>query len=269
MKTKNLFSSLIILQILAMSIAHLAETKNPLFPVVTPEFQLPTGAVTGYILSCSDSKGHGEWVSSGSIGGLVDSVTAGDSSILIGGSPSNPTVEATGNFTGKTVTADEVVTPELKLTTSPTAGYVLTSDASGVGSWQPSLPIATTQTWTLEGAFTTVTISIQMFKFGKLIVFNCPGFTVTQTGASLVTLLAPSADTDYLWAQAFVQPVLGVDPGTSSNDETFEIYGYPGPYFPVDNRYMLIETTSSADPNFSGTGDLTIYPFTLSYISQT
>jgi fibronectin-binding autotransporter adhesin len=68
----------------------------------TDTLKVTTGAVAGDIL-VSDASGNLTYQSlSGA--GIVSSVTAGDATILIGGTASAPTVEATGNFLTKPIT---------------------------------------------------------------------------------------------------------------------------------------------------------------------
>jgi hypothetical protein len=113
----------------------LVEGIKPWANLYVNSVQLQEGAQNGYILT-SDSEGNAMW-EPGSGSGDVNSVTAGDGTIAIGGTSANPTVEATGAFGSKNITTTgKITTGTFELKTSPTSGYVLTSDGSGNGTWQ-------------------------------------------------------------------------------------------------------------------------------------
>jgi hypothetical protein len=79
-----------------MSVANIiAPCENPI-PIEVKSIQIATNPTAGYYLRC-DAQGNGIW-EAGSGGSGVTTVTAGDASISIGGSTSNPTVTATGIF---------------------------------------------------------------------------------------------------------------------------------------------------------------------------
>jgi hypothetical protein len=113
--------------------------------LVCAAFQLTASPTVNYVLT-SDSSGDGTWLPV-SHSGAVTAVSAADATIVIGGTATAPTVAASGNFIGKNILTIANVTANnyaantqmtmaaFRLTTTPTANFVLTSNATGVGSW--------------------------------------------------------------------------------------------------------------------------------------
>jgi hypothetical protein len=167
-----------------MSISHLFPASAPLVDLQAKSITIPTGAAVGKVLTCTDSSGHSQWETGGG-GGGVASVTAGDATITVGGTPTNPTIEASGNFltkpitTGGLLTADGVMsTAGLFVTTGSTLddGNIFTN---GSGSLSANVLIAT-----------TATIS-SVVEMGSLI---SDGFNITTNGLGDIECVSVSAN---------------------------------------------------------------------------
>jgi hypothetical protein len=115
--------------------------------VSTPAFKLSTTPTAGYYLTC-DASGNGAWTalpSSITTVGALDGGTTNANVLSISGSniyiqsasATQPGVinTTTQSFLGAKTFVTSVSTPAFKLSTSPTSGYIMTSDASGNASW--------------------------------------------------------------------------------------------------------------------------------------
>ncbi|MDD5006416.1 MAG: hypothetical protein PHS33_07980 [Candidatus Omnitrophica bacterium] len=116
-------------------------------------FQMTTGANNGYVLT-SDASGNGTWQSIAGGGYFADGGEAGGADRTLGNTDNyalailtNNTqrisIEAAGdvgigtaNPTSKLDVNGTATMTGFKLTTSPSNGYILTSDANGTGTWQ-------------------------------------------------------------------------------------------------------------------------------------
>jgi hypothetical protein len=100
----------------------------------TNTLQVTNGATDGYVLT-SDATGLASWQApSGEISSFTYSPTNNTFTITSNGDTFDASIN---EVSGLTVTNDLVVNGGFQLTTSPTTNYVLTSDASGNGTWQP------------------------------------------------------------------------------------------------------------------------------------
>ena len=109
-------------------------------------FKMTTGATDGYVLT-SDGSGVGTWQpasgGSGGIGGsgTTNKISKFTSSDTIGNSiiteSSSKIGIGTSSPTEKLDVAGTIKATGFKMPISPTAGYVLTCDSNGVGTWQP------------------------------------------------------------------------------------------------------------------------------------
>jgi len=119
-------------------------------------FQMPTGAQAGYVLT-SDDSGVGTWQELPSISlpsGTIGQTLRHDGSDWVADS----LLYNTGTEIGIGTTSPEsildvagtVTMTGFKMPTGAQAGYILTSDASGVGTWQPA-PSGTLPSGTLAG----------------------------------------------------------------------------------------------------------------------
>jgi hypothetical protein len=116
--------------------------------IATPAFRLSTTPTNGYYLTC-DASGNGAWTAPPSSGittvGALDGGTTNANVLSISGSniyiqsasATQPGVvnTATQTMVGAKTFSTSVSTPALKLSTGPSANYIMTSDASGNASW--------------------------------------------------------------------------------------------------------------------------------------
>jgi hypothetical protein len=83
--------------------------------------------------------------------------------------------DPSGNFAGGTITADTgLITSALQVITSPTTGYVLTSDASGNATWQA--PAASTPGSVNVSSVTTYTVTHNLGFYPLVQVLDSSGF---------------------------------------------------------------------------------------------
>lgn len=118
------------------------QNTKTLTNITASALKLTSGAGTGKILA-TDANGNTTWINSSSIG--VSSWTSSGADI---GRYSN--VFVTGNLTVSGSGTGFITASAIKLTNSPTNGYVLTSDANGNATWQA--PGAASSNWTSSGA---------------------------------------------------------------------------------------------------------------------
>ncbi len=245
------------------SIGGVNEPSN----IITKGFQLTTAPTSGFAL-ISDALGNGTWRAVSGIG-LVDSVTAGDATILIGGTTSNPTVEATGTFltknisTSGTLTSGAITAPTITLTTGAVAGDVLVSNAGGLGTWTN---IGT------AGAVTSVTAGDATISIGG--TSTAP--TVEATGAFLtknITTTGTVTDAQELITNTTNQLVLGTTHTTtisstapaSSQTLTIVDSGVASSQFILKDATSgtqsitsILDLTNTTDSSSSSTGGLVL-----------
>ena len=93
-------------------------------------------------------------------------------------------LNASGAITSTSIQTDSVVTAALQLTTLPAAGRLLTSDATGNGSWQPLPPLPSAYGYTVGQSTVTVAAGA-LFTFDLGTVVSNTGFTsVPAAGGS-------------------------------------------------------------------------------------
>lgn len=115
--------------------------------ISTAALQLTTGAAAGYLLT-SDASGNASWTAYatgvttiGALDGAAPSANAatitGVNLYLQSASATSPGVVnfAAQSFAGAKTFTTSIATPAFKLSTAPSAGYVMISDASGNASW--------------------------------------------------------------------------------------------------------------------------------------
>lgn len=129
--------------------------------------QVITISATGGSGTPGGATGAVQFNSSGSFGGDTSNLFWDSTNFRLGLGTNAPTVRLDVNGTVK---ATGVITTSLRLTTSPTAGYVLTSDSSGNGTWQLS-----TGGHTIEDEGSPLTQR-------TILNFVGAGVTVTDTG---------------------------------------------------------------------------------------
>lgn len=121
---------------LQSTVTTLAPLTNPSFigTVTTPMLQVTSGSpATGEVLT-SDASGNATWQTlpvtsvNGKTGGAISLVESDIPNLVSDLASKAPTSNPT--FTGT------LVTPQIKITGSPTSGYVLTADSAGNGTWQ-------------------------------------------------------------------------------------------------------------------------------------
>lgn len=97
-------------------------------------FQLPTGAVQGYILECIDSAGDAGWVDPATLG--VTDVKGTANQVLANGTTGTPQKGSVTLTTPQNIdTAANVQFGTAKLTTGATSGYIAKTDSTGLLGW--------------------------------------------------------------------------------------------------------------------------------------
>ncbi len=102
--------------------------------------QIPTNAQTGYVLT-TDGVGTGTWQPAPEghwVSQYGSSIHYSDGNVGIGVANPQAELDVNGEIECNTFWTNAIDANTLKLRNSPQAGYVLTSDASGNGTWQPS-----------------------------------------------------------------------------------------------------------------------------------
>lgn len=152
------------------------EVGNPIDALIGFKFKArqthATGVVTDAIaLTMEDARVDGTLVNQYGI--KIPALIAANNNWAIKTEGSTPSVF------GGVLTAGGVVSPTLQITTSPTAGYVLTSDASGNATWQAgSINAQDEGTPTPNTPHTTLN-------------FTGAGVTVTDAGGGVATIAIP------------------------------------------------------------------------------
>lgn len=161
-------------------------------------FQMPTGAQSGYVLT-SDDSGVGTWQELPSISlpsGTVGQTLRHDGSNWVADSLlyNTGTEIGIGTDTPQSIldVAGTVRMTGFQMPTNAQAGYILTSDASGVGTWQPApsgtLPSGTTAGQTLRWDGSSWVVSSFLFNDdGTAVGINTvsPSATLTVNGTGL------------------------------------------------------------------------------------
>jgi hypothetical protein len=155
--------------------------------------RMPTGANNNYVLT-SDATGTANWQAlpaaptqfwNGSLTGDASNLNSGNIGIGVASPQFKLDVAGTGSFTG------------FKLGTASTAGYVLTADNTGLGTWQP--PLFAGQMSTVNGM---LTFSSDVRVAGKLHVGN-GSLILNNTGTTLTP--GTSEIYDDLGSSLFIQ----------------------------------------------------------------
>jgi len=161
-------------------------------------FQMPTGAQSGYVLT-SDDSGIGTWQELPSISlpsGAIGQTLRHDGSNWVADSLlyNTGTEIGIGTTSPQSIldVAGTITTTGFQMPTNAQSGYVLTSDDSGVGTWQPApsgtLPSGSSAGQTLRWDGSDWTVSSFLFNDdGTAVGINTtsPSATLTVSGSGL------------------------------------------------------------------------------------
>ncbi|KKU95056.1 MAG: hypothetical protein UY27_C0027G0003, partial [Candidatus Gottesmanbacteria bacterium GW2011_GWA1_48_13] len=164
-------------------------------------------------------------------------------------------------------TTGQLVTTLFKLTTGGSAGYFLTSDASGVGSWTDISTSGTAGPWTLSGSSLFPDVNTYNLLVGSALVADDIGkLTVSgsKAGKALVVLNTTNTDQDILTASASgvtkftISNAGNVGIGTTAPDAALEINHATGDSLRLTYNDPNGSATDYTDLSLSSTGALTL-----------
>jgi hypothetical protein len=164
-------------------------SNNTLFDnIVCNNFELTSATVSGYVLT-SDASGVGTWqASQGNVFGPVSSTDTalvrfnGTTGQLL--ENSTALLDNSGNLSTHAISVSGFT-----LSTSPTSGYVIVSDASGNGSWGPTIPAPTVLNLQVQGPWASPISTTWQFQVnGKQVTMSGQAVSGTSVNSANITI---------------------------------------------------------------------------------
>jgi hypothetical protein len=232
-------------------------SSNILFDnLVCNNFELTSATSNGYVLS-SDPSGVGTWHASA--GGVVNLSTSTNTALarfngLTGKIIENSSVllDNSGNLSTNSISVSGFT-----LSTSPTSGYALTSDASGIGTWNVipvSVPSTNSITW--NGPFSApLAGTLHILQNGKAIQLNntFSSNLISVSGQQITCSLTLPSNLRPSYEQQFK---MNVSYTGGNNEGTLVIQ---------PNGTIIIAAGAGKNGVFGGTGTITINDSNLVY----